>query len=79
MPGKGKGIRVRRGQAEDRPGEPLYTLPEIAEHLKVSETALRTAVQHNPGLLVPWRYAGTGRPRLYRLSDAKKFWKLLFV
>lgn len=65
------------------PGEPLYTLDEIADKLHVDEGNLRGMLHWHSGL-VPWMSAkskgrGNGSVRshknLYRLSDARKWWR----
>lgn len=55
------------------PGEPLYRFDEIAQRLGTSAAALHAANTGRQTDHLPfWR---GGPPRLYRLSDARKWWE----
>lgn len=54
------------------PGEPLYTLPEIAQRMGVKFELLRRRATMNGGLH-PWKETSRGR-NTYRLSDARRWW-----
>ena len=58
-------------QAVRSPGEPLYTLAEIATRLGVKEGELRFKIPLNEGLRP---FVQHGRRNLYRLSDARRWW-----
>lgn len=61
------------------PGEPLFTFDEIADKIGLRSANLAALLHWHPGL-TPWSIAGRGNRtigaerRLYRLSDAKKWW-----
>ncbi len=59
--------RSRRGP----PGEPLFTTEEIADRLGITRAELHAAQVCYPGL-DPWHEQ---HKRLYRLSDAKRWWR----
>lgn len=70
-------IRDRSGY----PGEPLYTLDEIADRLPMPYPRLRAMLSHHPGLKA-WRRVGGGTTarmlqNLYRLSDARRWFATL--
>lgn len=60
------------------PGEPLYTLDEIADRLGTTREHVRGLMTKHPGL-VAWQTHGRGviggpQRNQYRLSDAKRWW-----
>lgn len=63
------GIWPKRSKS---PGEPLYSLPEIADRLGVGYELIRRRATMNGGLR-PWQEANKGK-NFYRLSDARRWW-----
>jgi hypothetical protein len=58
--------------------EPLFTLPEIADRLRVTTNRIVCACRHHPGLaferVVGSATGASPRRRLYRMSVVKAWW-----
>lgn len=68
-----------RGRDQDRPGEPLFTLAEVADRLGIAggARAISGLLSHHPGLK-PWRgrhsfVPGSNHNAYYRMSDARRW------
>ncbi len=62
-----------------KPREPLFNLNEIAERFGTTGNRLRALMRFYTGLEPQFRAGGTSTPQrlLYRMSDAKKWWRAL--
>ena len=70
-------FQTRAQRAATNPGEPLYSVSEIADRLGIEEATLRSLLCHFPGLKY-WRKGSSSSSALhhhmYRLSDARLWW-----
>lgn len=62
-----------------KPREPLFNLNEIAEKFGTTGNRLRALMRFYAGLEPQFKAGGASTPQrlLYRLSDAKRWWRAL--
>jgi len=61
------------------PGEPLYTVAELASRLGTTESHLLGLMHRHPGLVAFREAQSSASPfrKYYKLSDARRWWRTL--